>query len=149
MVFVNCYCNEDNTHLSTSKTFYCISLQMGGLECVITGLMDEFSVFFKWKNSREVFTLVVIIMSFSVALINVTPVNMYETLRNRIVMVVLLFTGRNLHVPFVWYVFCRYFFTVLCIIWGNRRVLVLWWLKTFLSHKILILIVFLSCWRFG
>lgn len=74
---------------------------MGGLECVITGLMDEFSVFFKWKNSREVFTLVVIIMSFSVALINVTPVNMYETLRNRIVMVVLLFTGRNLHVPFV------------------------------------------------
>ncbi|KAI4467594.1 sodium/chloride dependent transporter [Holotrichia oblita] len=50
---------------------------MGGLECVITGLMDEFSVFFKWKNSREVFTLVVILMSFSVALINVTPGGIY------------------------------------------------------------------------
>lgn len=49
---------------------------MGGLECVITGLMDEFSVFFRnRKYAREVFTLVIIITSFSVALINVTPVS--------------------------------------------------------------------------
>lgn len=50
---------------------------MGGLECVITGLMDEFSVYFKWKNSREIFTFIVILMSFSVALINVTPGGIY------------------------------------------------------------------------
>ncbi|KAL1501998.1 hypothetical protein ABEB36_007213 [Hypothenemus hampei] len=51
---------------------------MGGLECVITGLMDEFAVFFQNKKyAREVFTLVVIMMSFSVALINVTPGGIY------------------------------------------------------------------------
>ncbi|KAJ8925416.1 hypothetical protein NQ315_009248 [Exocentrus adspersus] len=51
---------------------------MGGLECVITGLMDEFSNFFKDKKySREIFTLVIIIMSFSVATINVTPGGIY------------------------------------------------------------------------
>ncbi|CAH1979962.1 unnamed protein product [Acanthoscelides obtectus] len=51
---------------------------MGGLECVITGLMDEFSDFFKQrKYSREIFTLGIIIMSFSVALINVTPGGIY------------------------------------------------------------------------
>nr|CAH7712386.1 unnamed protein product [Callosobruchus chinensis] len=51
---------------------------MGGLECVITGLMDEFSDFFKGKKyAREIFTLGIIIMSFSVALINVTPGGIY------------------------------------------------------------------------
>lgn len=51
---------------------------MGGLECVITGLMDEFSSFFKGhKYSREIFTFAVILVSFSVALINVTPVTFY------------------------------------------------------------------------
>ncbi|XP_044263787.1 sodium-dependent noradrenaline transporter-like isoform X1 [Tribolium madens] len=51
---------------------------MGGLECVITGLMDEYSNFFKTrKHSREIFTLGVIIVSFSVALINVTPGGIY------------------------------------------------------------------------
>ncbi|KAH1006547.1 hypothetical protein HUJ05_007272 [Dendroctonus ponderosae] len=49
---------------------------MGGLECVITGLMDEFSSFFRQrKYAREIFTLIVILTSFSVALINVTPVS--------------------------------------------------------------------------
>lgn len=48
---------------------------MGGLECVITGLMDEFSSYFRnRKYAREIFTLVIIITSFSIALINVTPV---------------------------------------------------------------------------
>lgn len=51
---------------------------MGGLECVITGLMDEFSIFFKEKKyAREIFTLIVILTSFSVALINVTPVSSF------------------------------------------------------------------------
>lgn len=50
---------------------------MGGLECVITGLMDEFSTFFRERRySREVFTFGVILVSFSVALINVTPVSL-------------------------------------------------------------------------
>lgn len=52
---------------------------MGGLECVITGLMDEFATFFKAKSiSREIFTLGVIIVSFSVAVINVTPVSAFN-----------------------------------------------------------------------
>ncbi|XP_050505352.1 sodium-dependent dopamine transporter-like [Diabrotica virgifera virgifera] len=51
---------------------------MGGLECVITGLMDEFSSFFKNKKySREIFTLAIILCSFCVALINVTPGGIY------------------------------------------------------------------------
>ncbi|XP_017781709.1 PREDICTED: sodium-dependent noradrenaline transporter-like isoform X1 [Nicrophorus vespilloides] len=51
---------------------------MGGLECVITGIMDEFEPLFKkCKLSREVFTLIVIILSFSVATINVTPGGIY------------------------------------------------------------------------
>ncbi|KAH1000894.1 hypothetical protein HUJ04_013165 [Dendroctonus ponderosae] len=51
---------------------------MGGLECVITGLMDEFSSFFRQrKYAREIFTLIVILTSFSVALINVTPGGIY------------------------------------------------------------------------
>ncbi|KAF7281952.1 hypothetical protein GWI33_003974 [Rhynchophorus ferrugineus] len=51
---------------------------MGGLECVITGLMDEFTVFFRdRKYAREIFTMFVIITSFSVALINVTPGGIY------------------------------------------------------------------------
>lgn len=49
---------------------------MGGLESVITGLMDEFKDFFKrWKYSREVFTSFVLFTSFSMALINVTRVS--------------------------------------------------------------------------
>lgn len=48
---------------------------MGGLECVITGLMDEYNSFFKKRNwARERFTFAVIGISFCVALINVTPV---------------------------------------------------------------------------
>ncbi|XP_060516213.1 sodium-dependent noradrenaline transporter-like [Cylas formicarius] len=51
---------------------------MGGLECVITGLMDEFSVFFRQRKfTREIFTFIVIMMSFSVAMINVTPGGIY------------------------------------------------------------------------
>lgn len=51
-------------------------VQMGGLECVITGLMDEFSGFFKKRKwARERFTFAVIGISFCVALINVTPVS--------------------------------------------------------------------------
>ncbi|XP_074035865.1 sodium-dependent noradrenaline transporter [Leptinotarsa decemlineata] len=51
---------------------------MGGLECVITGLMDEFSSFFRNRRySREIFTLGIIICSFCVALINVTPGGIY------------------------------------------------------------------------
>lgn len=60
-----------------------ILLQMGGLECVITGLTDEFSHFFKKRKiSRETFTLVVIILSFSVALVNLTPVSSHLECNN-------------------------------------------------------------------
>jgi len=48
---------------------------MGGMECVITGLMDEFHSFFQGRRfARELFTLGAAAVSFSVALINVTPV---------------------------------------------------------------------------
>ncbi|KAK6633143.1 hypothetical protein RUM43_012887 [Polyplax serrata] len=51
---------------------------MGGMECVITGLMDEFHNFFKGnKHSREIFTLCAVTVSFSIALVNVTPGGIY------------------------------------------------------------------------
>lgn len=48
---------------------------MGGLECIITGLMDEYGKFFPKKYTRELFTLLIVGFSFCVALINVTPVS--------------------------------------------------------------------------
>jgi hypothetical protein len=51
--------------------------QMGGLECVITGLMDEFHSFFKpYKYARETFTLFAVVFSFCIAIFNVTPVSL-------------------------------------------------------------------------
>ncbi len=48
---------------------------MGGLECVITGILDEFKDFFKrHRISREAFTGIVVFSSFLVALSCVTPV---------------------------------------------------------------------------
>jgi hypothetical protein len=48
---------------------------MGGLECVITGLLDEFKDFFKrWHIGREALTGIVVFASFLVALSCVTPV---------------------------------------------------------------------------
>lgn len=55
--------------------YFSLPFQMGGLECVITGLMDEFCLFFaKKKYAREIFTLCAVCVSFAVATINVTPV---------------------------------------------------------------------------
>jgi hypothetical protein len=49
---------------------------MGGLECVITGLMDEFRDFFRrFRISREMFTAIVVFFSFFVALSCITPVS--------------------------------------------------------------------------
>jgi len=51
---------------------------MGGLECVITGVMDEFKDFFhKHKISREIFTGLVVFSSFLVAISCVTPGGYY------------------------------------------------------------------------
>ncbi|KAJ9573707.1 hypothetical protein L9F63_008920, partial [Diploptera punctata] len=51
---------------------------MGGMECVITGLMDEFRSFFHGRRfAREIFTLGAATVSFSIALINVTPGGIY------------------------------------------------------------------------
>ena len=48
---------------------------MGGLECVITGLMDEFDAQFKKvKIKREAFTGFIVFFSFFVAMCCVTPV---------------------------------------------------------------------------
>ena len=50
-------------------------VKMGGLECVITGIMDEFKTFFQRHNiSREIFTGLVVFSSFLVAIVCVTPV---------------------------------------------------------------------------
>ncbi|XP_059477468.1 sodium-dependent noradrenaline transporter-like isoform X2 [Neocloeon triangulifer] len=51
---------------------------MGGMECVITGLMDEFKGFFHGrKYAREIFTLCAVSLSYCVALVNVTPGGIY------------------------------------------------------------------------
>ncbi len=58
---------------------------MGGLECVITGLMDEFCLFFaRKKYAREIFTLCAVGVSFTVATVNVTPVSYLILLKFRI-----------------------------------------------------------------
>ena len=49
---------------------------MGGLEAVVTGIMDEFKLFFKrWRFSREVFTGAVVVSAFLLAIPNVTNVS--------------------------------------------------------------------------
>jgi hypothetical protein len=51
---------------------------MGGLECVITGIMDEYQEFFqKRRISREVFTGFVVFSSYAVANTCVTPGGFY------------------------------------------------------------------------
>ncbi|KAJ8981918.1 hypothetical protein NQ317_008823 [Molorchus minor] len=72
---------EDDPSTSTREIARQVNVsqhKMGGLECVITGLMDEFPNFFHHrKHAREIFTLGIILMSFAVALINVTPGGIY------------------------------------------------------------------------
>lgn len=49
---------------------------MGGLEAVIVGIMDEFQSWFKRKKiNREIFTSIVIFLSFLISLINITQVS--------------------------------------------------------------------------
>jgi len=51
---------------------------MGGLECVITGLMDEYQEFFRKRRiSRELFTGFVVFSSYLVAITCVTPGGFY------------------------------------------------------------------------
>ncbi|XP_024219145.1 sodium-dependent noradrenaline transporter [Halyomorpha halys] len=51
---------------------------MGGLECIITGLMDEYGGrFIGMKYVREIFTFVIVGSSFCMALVNVTPGGIY------------------------------------------------------------------------
>ncbi|XP_014241849.1 sodium-dependent noradrenaline transporter [Cimex lectularius] len=51
---------------------------MGGLECVLTGLMDEYGKRFgRTKHLREGFTAIIVGISFTVALINTTPGGIY------------------------------------------------------------------------
>nr|AGY96958.1 high-affinity octopamine transporter protein 2A [Limulus polyphemus] len=46
---------------------------MGGLESVITGLIDEFQPLFgRWRIRREIFTAMVISVSFCIGIVNVT-----------------------------------------------------------------------------
>ena len=48
---------------------------MGGLEACICGLMDEFPNWFKRRKiSREIFTGIVIFLSFLISLVNITQV---------------------------------------------------------------------------
>lgn len=51
---------------------------MGGLECVITGLMDEFGATFKrWHLSRQIVALIIVGCSFLIATTNLTPGGIY------------------------------------------------------------------------
>ena len=60
----------------TPNYFNRVYFQMGGLECVITGLMDEFRPFFNRVGiTREIFTGMIVSASFIVALCCVTPVS--------------------------------------------------------------------------
>ena len=51
---------------------------MGGLEAVITGIMDEFKPILKrWRFSREVVTVAVVVSAFLLAIPNVTNVSLW------------------------------------------------------------------------
>nr|XP_018904109.1 PREDICTED: sodium-dependent noradrenaline transporter-like [Bemisia tabaci]XP_018904110.1 PREDICTED: sodium-dependent noradrenaline transporter-like [Bemisia tabaci] len=50
---------------------------MGGMECVITGIMDEFFHDKRRERAREVFAFCAILVSFLVAIVNVTPGGIY------------------------------------------------------------------------
>ncbi|CAL8069862.1 unnamed protein product [Orchesella dallaii] len=55
-----------------------IDSAMGGLECVITGITDEFKTFFKKKkHGRECFMFFCVLISFLIGIINVTRGGMY------------------------------------------------------------------------
>ncbi|ODN05149.1 Sodium-dependent dopamine transporter [Orchesella cincta] len=55
-----------------------IDSAMGGLECVITGITDEFKTFFKKKkHGRECFMFFCVLISFLIGMINVTRGGMY------------------------------------------------------------------------
>lgn len=104
--------------------------QMGGLECVITGLMDEFSSFFKkFKYPREIFTFVVILVSFSVATMNVTPVsfpNCFKKIFNLIFNpFFFLFTGWYFLVSLIRHLFGGHFLIMFRFIRSDRCVVVL------------------------
>ena len=63
------------TNLDVAKLYF---LQMGGLEAVITGIMDEFKPIFKrWRSSREAFTAAVVVSAFLLAIPNVTNVSLF------------------------------------------------------------------------
>lgn len=56
---------------------------MGGLESVITGLMDEFNFHIgKYKIPRELFTVCVLCASFSMSMVNVTRVTIFSNAIN-------------------------------------------------------------------
>lgn len=61
---------------------------MGGLECIITGVIDEYGGYLRRtkynKYTREIFTAVLVGTSFSVALLNVTPVSIEKSFPLRI-----------------------------------------------------------------
>jgi len=119
---------------------------MGGLECVITGLMDEFSGFFKNRKwPRERFTFAVIGISFCVALINVTPVIYNNTMLICImyskrlqcftrtifyasvcVCVCVFNLGRNLYASLIGHVCCWYITAVFRVIRMHSCIVVLW-----------------------
>ena len=68
---------------------------MGGLECVITGLMDEYQEFFRRRGiSREVFTGFVVFSSYLVAITCVTPVSLSSPPHNNLTNIL---TGRVLY----------------------------------------------------
>ena len=56
---------------------------MGGLEACICGLMDEFPNWFKRRKiSREIFTGIVIFLSFLISLVNITQVRRNSLKKN-------------------------------------------------------------------
>ena len=71
---------------------------MGGLECVITGLMDEYQDAFRRRGiSREMFTGFVVFSSYIVAITCVTPVRHHHHWHHHLYHHYVLCLGWHLH----------------------------------------------------
>lgn len=117
---------------------------MGGMESVITGLIDEFKFLHK---HRELFTLFIVVSTFLISLFCVTNVSETQTqtwnmprLQNQIkpwitsLMWVLRlslpsFTGRNLRVHIIGPLCSRDIDPLRRADWSYRHRLVLWWVR--------------------
>ena len=98
---------------------------MGGLECVITGLMDEYQDTFRRRGiSREMFTGFVVFSSYVVAITCVTPVR--TSYSGTLCTVIVVIVGWYLYFQSAGELCSRTVTADHCVLWGGGSVLGVW-----------------------